>query len=584
MKLFSGGQGGIGLRLGGAFGALTLLLLAVAGFGITRLSALNGTVDSLLQHESRANDLAAHLMTNAHHAAAALGRAVLADGVADIQAGIKEATALRADSQDVQKALAEVMHDDAGMAALKAVQAAEPPYRAAIDKVVTAIQGGDSDAARTALNDKTLRSTEATYVVALQALATHQAAAMTQAQQQSEASYANARNLMLAAAVMGAALAALLGLWITRSLVAPAAQAVAVARRIAAGDLTQDVQAQQQDEMGQILQAMQAMQQALRSVVGGVRTGSDSIATASQQIAQGNQHLSERTEQQASALQQTAASMEQLSSTVRQNADNARQADQLARSANSVARSGGQVVGEVVQTMKGINESSRRIADIISVIDGIAFQTNILALNAAVEAARAGEQGRGFAVVASEVRNLAQRSAEAAREIKSLITASVERVDQGTALVDRAGTTMTEVVASIERVTAIVGEISAASAEQSSGVSQVGDAVGQMDKATQQNAALVEEGAAAAESLSEQARQLVAAVAVFRLDGSPVLPAAVPAVAPVERRGPDRARNVLRPDFKPRAAAPAPAAANLPAPAPAATPAARTGTDDWESF
>jgi len=266
-----------------------------------------------------------------------------------------------------------------------------------------------------------------------------------------------------------------------------------------------------------LMAQLQQMQNSLGEVVAAVRGNADNVATASAEIAQGNTDLSQRTEQQAAALEQTAASMEEFGATVRQNADNAKQANQLAMSASEVAITGGEVVGQVVQTMKGINDSSKRIADIIGVIDGIAFQTNILALNAAVEAARAGEQGRGFAVVASEVRSLAQRSAGAAKEIKGLINASVERVEQGSALVDRAGATMTEVVASIRRVTDIMGEISAASTEQSAGVAQVGEAVAQMDQATQQNAALVEEGAAAAESLRDQAQQLVQTVAVFKL-------------------------------------------------------------------
>jgi len=290
-----------------------------------------------------------------------------------------------------------------------------------------------------------------------------------------------------------------------------------VADRVRDGDLTQPVLDTARDEFSPLLQALQQMQDGLARVVGTVRQGADGVATASTEISSGNQDLSRRTEQQASSLQQTAASMEQLGGTVRQNADNASQANQLAMGASRVARDGGTVVAEVVSTMKGIHDSSRRIADIIGTIDGIAFQTNILALNAAVEAARAGEQGRGFAVVASEVRSLAQRSAEAAREIKGLISASVEQVERGNTLVERAGSTMTEVVAAIQRVTDIMGEISAASAEQSSGVNQVGQAVTLMDQATQQNAALVEQSAASAETLRQQAQQLVQAVAVFKL-------------------------------------------------------------------
>jgi methyl-accepting chemotaxis protein len=303
----------------------------------------------------------------------------------------------------------------------------------------------------------------------------------------------------------------------SRTVVNPLDNAVRVSQAVASGDLTVATAVQGKDEIAMLLNALYAMQGSLSQVVSNVRTNANSVAMASSEIAQGNNDLSARTEQQASALEETSASMEELNSTVQANADNARQANQLAVSASTVAVQGGDVVAEVVTTMKDINDSSKKIADIIGVIDGIAFQTNILALNAAVEAARAGEQGRGFAVVASEVRNLAQRSAEAAKEIKGLIHASVERVELGTTLVDRAGATMTEVVASIRRVTDIVAEISAASNEQSLGVSQVGEAITQMDQATQQNAALVEESAAAADSLKVQAQQLVQAVAVFRL-------------------------------------------------------------------
>ena len=319
--------------------------------------------------------------------------------------------------------------------------------------------------------------------------------------------------LMLAAGAMGV----IVGIWMSRRITRPVDRAVDVAQAIAEGDLTSSVQVSGRDEIAQLMKALSAMQASLVSVVGNVRSNSESVATASSQISQGANDLSARTEEQASALQQAAASMDELSSTVSQNAGNAMSANQLALGASTVAHKGGEVVSEVVETMKGINESSKRIVDIIGVIDGIAFQTNILALNAAVEAARAGDQGRGFAVVAGEVRSLAQRSAEAAKEIKSLISASVERVEYGTQLVDRAGETMTEIVNSIARVTDIMGEISVASNEQSSGVSQIGDAISQMDQATQQNAALVEESAAAAESLKEQAQQLVQVVAVFKL-------------------------------------------------------------------
>ncbi len=335
-----------------------------------------------------------------------------------------------------------------------------------------------------------------------------------------EARYQVLRNVSVGLTCVGLVVSALLGLFIVRGILrelgTEPSNAARLVTAVSDGDLSVRIDVQAGDTTS-LLARLAAMQASLAAVVSNVRQNSDSVATASAQIAQGNLDLSGRTEEQASALQQTAATMEQLGTTVRNNADSARQANQLAQGASAVAAQGGEVVGKVVTTMRGISDSSRKIGDIIGVIDGIAFQTNILALNAAVEAARAGEQGRGFAVVASEVRSLAQRSAQAAKEIKTLIGHSVEQVEQGTALVDQAGKTMGDIVGSIRRVSDIVAEITTATAEQSNGVQQVGLAVSQMDQATQQNAALVEESAAAAESLKVQAQQLVQAVAVFKL-------------------------------------------------------------------
>jgi methyl-accepting chemotaxis protein len=396
----------------------------------------------------------------------------------------------------------------------------------------------------------------------------------------SKATYTEAITLLIGLSTVAMALGIVAAWLITRSITGPIGDAAKLAKAVAAGDLGTRLQARGSDETAQLVGALNDMQGSLLRVIGTVRDGSDSVATASAEIAQGNTDLSQRTEQQASALQQTSASMEELGSTVKQNADSARQASQLAQGASTVAERGGDVVSRVVQTMRGIDDSSRKIAEIIGVIDGIAFQTNILALNAAVEAARAGEQGRGFAVVAGEVRSLAQRSAEAAKEVKSLINTSVERVSEGTTLVDQAGSTMQEIVGAIRRVNDIVGEISAASTEQASAVAQVGEAVRQMDQTTQQNAALVEESAAAAESLRNQAQQLAHAISVFRTgpdDASAPARAATP--APARFAAPAAARaQTQRPAPNP-APRPAPKASRTAEPE-----AVAAGDEGWATF
>jgi len=385
-------------------------------------------------------------------------------------------------------------------------------------------------------------------------------------------------------------LTGIFGLMLTRSIFrllgAEPADATAAVNAVAKGDLTVHIPVRTGDA-GSLMAALARMRDSLVRVVSEVRANSENVATASAQIAQGNQDLSGRTEQQASALQQTAATMEEMGSTVRHNTDSAKQASQLAHGASAVAARGGDVVGQVVTTMQGINDSSRKIGDIITVIDSIAFQTNILALNAAVEAARAGEQGRGFAVVASEVRSLAQRSAEAAKEIKALIGRSVEQVEQGTTLVDQAGKTMDEIVSSIRRVTDIVAEISSASVEQSSGLDQVGEAISQMDRATQQNAALVEESAAAAESLRAQAQQLVQTVAVFKLSGHHSLDSGYSARAAAPAggfRNSNLAKKITRPAAKAQAASMVGTSAAKAAPRLTASAPTKTGDDNWESF
>lgn len=383
------------------------------------------------------------------------------------------------------------------------------------------------------------------------------------------------RNVSIAAIIFGVLLAGFMAFWLIRLIARPLAEAVKIAKSVAGGDLTQQIHVDSTNETGQLLQALKEMNESLSNTVATVRHGTETITVASGEIASGNADLSSRTESQAGSLEETASSMEELTSTVRQNADNARQANQLVVSASEVAVKGGSVVSQVVTTMGSIKDSSRKIVDIIGVIDSIAFQTNILALNAAVEAARAGEQGRGFAVVASEVRNLAQRSASAAKEIKALIDDSVNKVDVGSKLVDQAGSTMEEIVNSVKHVADIMSEITSASQEQSDGIEQVNQAISQMDEMTQQNAALVEQAAAAAQSMQDQAVELSRAVSIFRLSGHSAPP------APIAKRA---ASTLSQSKPKAKAAIAAPAQKRLTTESPQKPVTADKSGDDWEEF
>ncbi len=425
-------------------------------------------------------------------------------------------------------------------------------YKESRDRTMSLALAGDFDGAIANANNDAGQKFETVYGTIF-SLIELQGRVASQEYAEAQSNFNSIFMITSVAVVVGVILAIVISMMLIRAIVGPINEAVNVANAVASGDLTSRIDVNSDNETGRLMQALKQMNDNLVDLVGKVRTGTDSIYTASGEIASGNADLSQRTEEQASSLEETASSMEELTSTVRQNADNARQANQLASGASEVAVRGGAVVGQVVQTMSAINDSSKKIVDIISVIDGIAFQTNILALNAAVEAARAGEQGRGFAVVATEVRTLAQRSAAAAKEIKELISDSVSKVEDGTRLVDEAGTTMEEIVSSVKRVTDIMAEISAASQEQSSGIEQVNQAVTQMDEVTQQNAALVEEAAAAAESMQEQAQALTHAVSAFKLSGGgmyatpPVRKNNRPAaVAKLPNRGPVTRRTVAK--------------------------------------
>ncbi|WP_284616359.1 methyl-accepting chemotaxis protein [Aquabacterium humicola] len=591
----------IGRRLAFGFGALIVLLVLVAGFAAMTTQRLGEQVRQIVEVNNE-RSATAYRMLDGMNAMAIQARSItLLTDAKEIEAELKLFEKSRGEYLKQEKALVALMAD-ADAAPKKLTEEITQAAAKTIPLIAHAAKQGQEGANIDATMTLTLqvRPAEIVWRKKVDELITLQA--KQNAESATAATVGTRRAVIIEAVLVAAAIAiGVIVAWrITRGIKLPIERAVRVAERIAEGDLGSNVEHNDsKDEIGRLLHAIAAMQARLRSLVGEIRQTADSIQVASAEVATGNQDLSARTEQAASNLQQTASSMEQLTGTVRQSADAASQANQLAASAASVAQRGGQVVSQVVTTMDAINASSKKIADIIGTIDGIAFQTNILALNAAVEAARAGEQGRGFAVVAGEVRSLAQRSAEAAREIKALIGNSVDKVETGSRLVTDAGTTMNEIVASVQRVTDIIGEITAASAEQSSGLGQINGAVTQLDQMTQQNAALVEESAAAAESLREQAGRLASLVATFNLGDSAhasakpasvaVTVAATAAPTAVQTPKPAAAPAVKKPapSVAPKAAAPgkpettvAPAApAKVPAPA-ATAPAG----DDWESF
>ncbi|MDR7380367.1 methyl-accepting chemotaxis protein-1 (serine sensor receptor) [Rhodoferax ferrireducens] len=507
----------ISTRLLVLVGVLSALLVAVGSIGLLGIAQANAVVESM--YKQRMQSIAS---VGAYQFLSMRARQVISDTLIDpsplvVAKNIKDIDAITAASQKAWDSLLAVPLSAEGASRVQALEAKRQKFQQeGLKPVMAALRDDDFLPAQVLVLGRfsALFNPISDDIRALIQLMEGEARSDFDA---AVLRYQAIRNVCLAAIVFGVLFALLFGLALVRGITRPLLHAGAVANAVARGDLSQQIDTRGQDEIAVMMQALAAMQASLSRVVVSVRQGSENVSSASSEMSQGNDDLSERTERQASTLQQTAASMEQLGATVRQNADHAAQANQLAIQASSVAAQGGAVVAEAVATMQGINHSTKQISDIIGVIDSIAFQTNILALNAAVEAARAGEQGRGFAVVASEVRSLAGRSAEAAKQIKQLIQASVARMEQGTVLVGKAGTTMTEVVRSIRSVTDIVGEISAASSEQSTGVSQVGQAVTQIDQATQQNAALVEQMAAAASSMKTQAQDLVAAVAVFSL-------------------------------------------------------------------
>jgi methyl-accepting chemotaxis protein len=569
----------IGNRLAIGFGAIGLMLVLIAVLSVNMIKKVNQSTHVIANDRMPKIELSNALNRNINDIAIALRNMMLTDMAADRQRQAETILGLRKQSQDNLNELDRTLVIPQARILLAAMIEANAKYVKGQDALLKLIADNKTEESRVYLSNE-LRPALAIYKKLIADQTELQTKATRNAADAAEATYDTTRNLMIGLSVAILGLAGALGYLITISITRPVAQALHVANTVAAGDLTSRIDTDRGDELGQLLRALKNMNDSLASTVSTVRSGTETIASASAQVAAGSQDLSSRTEQQASSLEETASSMEELTSTVKQNADNARQANALAEAASNVARRGGDVINQVVETMGQIDTSSNKISDIIGVIDGIAFQTNILALNAAVEAARAGEQGRGFAVVASEVRNLAQRSAAAAKEIKTLIDDSSQKVSTGSSLVHQAGGTMTELVESVRRVTDIMAEITTASVEQTAGIEQINQAIVQMDDVTQQNAALVEEAAAASEAMQEQAARLAEAVSVFKLGASAAISLAT-AAPRLSSKAPAT-----------RVAPPAPSAARkAAAPAKVATPARKlpamasaAKNDEWEEF
>ncbi|MGX9716352.1 methyl-accepting chemotaxis protein [Janthinobacterium lividum] len=561
----------IGTRLGIGFAVVLGLLVAVLLVGLYSMGQLSARTHDIVADKNVKMAAANTMSDNVRNITLAITSIVVAPTEALVQAELAKIGEARKKYGAAKETLQKKISTDKETALMAELDAALKSGAPLNNKVIELRNAGQTEEAIAFLTQQAAPSLKRV-LGALDSLVAYEGEQAAQAATDAETLSASARASMIALGSVAVLLGAFVAWIITRSITRPINAAVGVAETVASGDLSSHIVVNSSDETGRLLGALKAMNDSLLGVVAQVRNGTDAISTASSEIAAGNLDLSSRTEEQASSLEETASAMEELTSTVKQNADNARQANQLAKSASEVAVRGGSIVSQVVDTMGTINESSKKIVDIIGVIDGIAFQTNILALNAAVEAARAGEQGRGFAVVATEVRNLAQRSAGAAKEIKELIAASVANVDTGSRLVNEAGQTMGDIVDSIVRVTDIMGEITSATHEQTIGIEQINMAIAQMDEVTQQNAALVEEAAAASQSMQEQAGELAHVVGFFKT-GNHV--ASAPKLAPV--RAAPATPAIARP-----AAKPAPARKAV-----AAAPARRSNAaaeSEWEEF